>query len=159
MVTFLDTIQTNCTSNPLTWTCYPDTIYNTDHVKSVATFNWIISSPSKGKFQISSDGDNSFGISFNNVDLELLDAGNDKERYRFQLSQTKKVTPAQSILKDDNSKVECDFASTSLQAFLYTKMERSYPNTDKGEPNGNPKSPVWPFGECFDVPSSSTSVS
>lgn len=145
MITFLDTVQTNCTSNSATWTCYPYTEFNTDPNKAIATFNWIISSPSSGQYQISST-ENPFSISFKNADLELLDQGQDTERYRFQLDQTKTVSPSQSIT-DDNAAVECDFDNTSLQAYLYTKMARSYPDTSKGEPDGSPSFPVWPFGK------------
>jgi hypothetical protein len=142
LLTFLDTVQTNCTQNPSTWTCYPYTDYNTDASKSLATFNWIISG-SKGKYQISST-DNPFSISFKNADLELLDEGESTERYRFQLSETKTVSPS-SALSDDNAAVECDFEGTSLQAYLYTKMARTYPNTSKGEPEGDSTYPAWPF--------------
>ena len=79
MVTFLDTVQTNCTANAATWTCYPYTIYNTSPSKSVATFNWVITSPSSGKYQISST-DNPFSIEFKNTDLDLLDQGKSTER-------------------------------------------------------------------------------
>ncbi|KAF2470986.1 uncharacterized protein BDR25DRAFT_334143 [Lindgomyces ingoldianus] len=143
MVTFLDTVQANCTSNAATWTCYPYTIFNSDPNKAVATFNWIISSPSTGKYQISST-ENPFSISFTNQDLELLDKGQDTERYHFQLTQTKTVSPSSSVTSD-NAAVECNFEGTSLQAFLYTKMGKSYPDTSKGETSGNPSFPVWPF--------------
>ncbi|KAF2258439.1 hypothetical protein CC78DRAFT_537752 [Lojkania enalia] len=143
LITFLDTVQTNCTSNPLTWTCYPYTIYNDSPEKALATFNWIISSPSSGKYQISST-DNPFSISFKNQELELLDAGKDTERYHFQLSQTKTVRPSKS-LAEDNAAAECEFKDTSLQAFLYTKMAKGYPDKSKGEPSGNPSYQEWPF--------------
>lgn len=145
MVTFLDTIQTNCTANPATWTCHPNTIFNDDPIEAVATFNWIISSPSADKFRISSTEDNPFGIAFKNAELELLDEGKESERYRFQISKTKTVKPEKSITEDD-AETECDFVGTSLQAYLYTKMARSYPDVDKGEPEGDADSPVWPFG-------------
>jgi hypothetical protein len=145
MVTFLDTIQTNCTSNPATWTCHPNTVFYEDPSEAVATFNWIISSPSKDKFQISSKGDNPFGIEFTNQELELLDQGKDAERYRFQLSTTKTVKPEKSIT-EDGQEAECEFVGTSLQAYLYTKMARSYPDTDKGQPSGDPEFDVWPYG-------------
>ncbi|KAF2017881.1 hypothetical protein BU24DRAFT_161708 [Aaosphaeria arxii CBS 175.79] len=143
MVTFLDTVQTNCTSNPATWTCYPYTDYNTSPSKSLATFNWIISSPSSGKYQISST-DNPFSISFKNTDLELLDQGKDTERYRFQLSSTKTVSPSTGLTKD-NEAASCEFQGTSLQAVLYTKMAKGYPDASKGESDGSPSYPVWPF--------------
>ncbi|PSN67091.1 hypothetical protein BS50DRAFT_381727 [Corynespora cassiicola Philippines] len=138
MVTFLDTVQTNCTSNPSTWTCYPYTEYNTSPSKSVATFNWIIGTLN-GKLTITST-DNPFDISFKNADLELLDEGKSTERYRFQISSTKTVTA-----DIDGKSADCDFQYTSTQAYLYTKMAKTYPDTDTGDPTGDPSFPEWPF--------------
>ncbi|KAF2112164.1 hypothetical protein BDV96DRAFT_649524 [Lophiotrema nucula] len=140
LVTFLDTVQTNCTSNPSTWTCYPYTIYNTDHATSLATFNWIITSSSSGNYQISSTT-NPFSISFNHTDLELLDEGKDTERYWFQMTATKTVSPSSS-LTDDNAAAECEFEGTSLQASLYTKMAKGYPEFST---DANPSYTTWPF--------------
>jgi hypothetical protein len=78
--------------------------------------------------------------------MELLDKGQDTERYRVQITQTKTVSPSQG-LTEDNAAVECDFAGTSLQASLYTRMKKDYPDTEHGDPSGNPSFPVWPFGE------------
>lgn len=142
-MTFLDTVLTNCTSNPSTWTCYPYTIYNTSPSRSIATFNWIISG-SASAYKISST-ENPFSLSFQDVDLELLDEGKSTERYRFQTSMTKTVSPDSGLTKD-NAAAECEFEGTSLQAYLYTKMERSYPDTEAGDPTGNPSFSVWPFG-------------
>ena len=143
IITFLDTVQTNCTANPSTWTCYPYTIYNTDANKAMATFNWIIASPSSGSYEISSTT-NPFSISFSNAPLDLLDSGLDTERYRFQVTQTKTVSPS-SALTSDNSAAECFYNGTTFQAYLYTKMAKSYPDTSLGEQSGNPSFPVWPF--------------
>ncbi|KAF2729411.1 hypothetical protein EJ04DRAFT_515961 [Polyplosphaeria fusca] len=143
LVTFLDTVQTNCTSNPATWTCYPYTVYNDSPSKSLATFNWIITSSSGGSYQISST-DNPFSISFKNADMELLDEGQDTERYRVQMTQTKTVSPSEALTRD-NAAVECAFDGTSLQASLYTKMAKGYPDTEHGDPTGNPSYSVWPF--------------
>lgn len=144
LVTFLDTVQTNCTANPATWTCYPYSTYYSDRSKAVATFNWIISG-SAGAYTISST-ENPFSISFKNADFELLDEGKDTERYRFQISSTKTVTPSTN-LTDDNASTECNFDNTDLQAYLYTKMAKSYPDTEHGDPTGDPSSTVWPFGK------------
>lgn len=141
-------MQTNCTANPSTWTCHPYTEYNTDPVKAVATFNWVISSPSTGEYRISSTSSH-FSLAFKNKELKLLDEGKDTERYRFQFSQTKTVTPTES-LSDDGAETECGFANTSLQAYLYTKMERGYPDPEKGDPDGDPESPVWPYGMYYE---------
>ncbi|KAF2661854.1 hypothetical protein K491DRAFT_332359 [Lophiostoma macrostomum CBS 122681] len=143
LVTFLDTVATDCTANQATWTCYPYTDYNTSPSKSLATFNWIITSSSSGSYQISSTK-NPFSISFTNADLALLDAGQDSERYHFQLENTKTVSPSTN-LTDDGASVECEYDNTSLQAFLYTKMQKSYPDTAAGDPGGDPAYPVWPW--------------
>ncbi|KAF2801571.1 uncharacterized protein BDZ99DRAFT_504509 [Mytilinidion resinicola] len=144
LVTFLDTVQTNCTANPDTWTCYPYTDFNTDPNKSIATFNWIITSPKANTFAISST-DNPFSISFSNTPLELLDEGLSTERYRFQLDATNKQVSPSGSLTSDNAAVTCFYNSTTLQAYLYTKMASSFPDASKGENSGNPSFPVWPF--------------
>ncbi|CAI6268105.1 unnamed protein product [Periconia digitata] len=142
LVTFLDTVQTNCTAEEATWSCYPYTTYYTNPAKSAATFNWIISGK-PGAYKISSTT-NPFSISFKNADLALLDEGKDTERYRFQITQTKSVAPRSNIT-EDNAAVECDFNNSNLQAYLYTKMEKSWPDVDKGEPSGEPSFSTWPF--------------
>ncbi|KAF2751610.1 hypothetical protein M011DRAFT_474060 [Sporormia fimetaria CBS 119925] len=145
MVTYLDTIQTNCTSNPATWTCHPSTIYNEDTVAAVASFDWVITSPTEGKYQISSSGDNPYSINFKGAELKLQAEGKDSEHFRFQVSHTKTVTPLEPLSEGEDAEVECDFTSTFLQAFLYTKRVRTYPNEDKGEGEGDAKSPAWPY--------------
>ena len=143
LITFLDTVQTDCKEISATWTCYPYTDYNTDSAKALATFNWIISSDSSGSYQVSSTH-NPFSINFTNTDLTLLDEGQDSERYHLQLEITKTVSPSSSIT-DDGSSVECDYDNTSLQAFLYTKMAKTYPDTEYGDPTGDPSYPTWPW--------------
>ncbi|KAL5431051.1 hypothetical protein PMIN07_009318 [Paraphaeosphaeria minitans] len=139
LVTFLDTVQTNCTSNPLTWTCAPYTDYYTSVSKSQATFNWIISG-SKGAYKISSTN-NPFGISFKNADLELLDEGKTQERFRFQIDQMKTVSPSTN-LTSDNAPVECDFVG-NLQGDMYTKMAKEYPSDQ--DPDPSTSYTTWPY--------------
>ncbi|KAH7138685.1 hypothetical protein B0J11DRAFT_22578 [Dendryphion nanum] len=143
LVTFLDTIQTNCTALSSTWTCYPYTIYNSSPSKSLAVLNWEIksSSSSKSKLAISSTK-NPFSIEFSDVPLEFLDQGMETERYRFQIVQEKKVAPEKALTKD-GATVECKFPDTSLQAVLYTKMAKTFPSST--ESDGNPSFPAWPF--------------
>ncbi|KAF1988433.1 hypothetical protein K402DRAFT_419290 [Aulographum hederae CBS 113979] len=139
MVTFLDTVQTDCTSNPATWTCYPYTTYNDDHTRSKATFDWIISTGSdEGSYQISST-DNPFSIPFSNTPLDLVREGQDDEHYRFQITMDKAVIPAADI-SGDNSASACYYNATTFQANLYTKMERNYPPASESS-NDN----EWPF--------------
>ncbi|KAJ4358054.1 uncharacterized protein N0V89_002633 [Didymosphaeria variabile] len=139
LVTFLDTVQTNCTSNPMTWTCAPYTTYYTSNSKSLATFNWIISG-SKGAYKISST-DNPFSLSFKNANLELLDEGKEQERYRFQIDQTKTVSPSTN-LTSDNAAVECDFVG-NLQGVMYTKMAKEYPSDQ--DPDPDTSHTTWPY--------------
>lgn len=143
LVTFLDTVQTNCTAEAATWSCFPYSTYYSNAAKSAATFNWVISGKA-GAYKVSST-DNPFGISFKNADLALLDAGKDTERYRFQIAQTKTVAPRSNIT-EDNAAASCDFDNTNLQAYLYTKMAKSWPDEEKGDPSGEPSFQTWPYG-------------
>jgi hypothetical protein len=131
--------QTNCTSNPLTWTCPPYTTYYTSVSRSQATFNWVISG-SKGAYKISST-DSIFSMSFKNADLQLLDEGKDSERYRFQIAQTKTVSPSTN-LTSDNAAVECDFVGT-LQGVMYTRMAKEYPSDQ--DPDPSTSYTTWPY--------------
>ncbi|KAF2196126.1 hypothetical protein GQ43DRAFT_499736, partial [Delitschia confertaspora ATCC 74209] len=135
LTTFLDTVQTNCTSNPSTWSCFPYTIYNTSPSKSLTTFNWVISASSDNtKYSISST-ENPFDIIFEDVPLELLDQGKDTERYRFQTRLDKTVDP-------DDEAMECSYSGTTFQGTLYTKMAKGYP---EGENSKDVSFPLWPF--------------
>jgi hypothetical protein len=127
-VTFLDTVQTDCASNPDTWTCFPYAVYNTDASKALTTFNWIISAGSKsGTYQISSTN-NPFAINFRNSPLTIVDQGQDSERYHFQITMDKVVIPT-AALTSDNSASTCFFNSTTFTGYLYTKMAKDYPTS------------------------------
>ncbi|KAF1954617.1 hypothetical protein CC80DRAFT_517518 [Byssothecium circinans] len=139
LITFLDTVQTPCTANPSAWTCSPYTTYYNDKQTSVATFHFIISG-SADAYKVSTTGDNQFGISFRNAALTLLDKGKDTERYRFQIQTTKTVDPGGNM-----TGTQCKFYNTNLQAVLYTKMARSWPDTKIGDPDGNATNTEWPF--------------
>jgi hypothetical protein len=106
--------------------------------------NWeIIGSP--GSYKISSNGqDDTFATSFQNEKLELLDAGKDQERYRFQISRSKSVNMTGSLGKSSGD-FQCDFGVTNIQGFLYTKMQRTYP-ADTVSVSGT-KSNSWPYGK------------
>ncbi|KAJ9644152.1 hypothetical protein H2199_004020 [Coniosporium tulheliwenetii] len=143
--TFLDTVQTNCTANPLTWTCFPYTIYNDSPTQSLTSFNWIISrrsssSSASAKYQISST-DNSFAISFSNVPLTLLDKDEPSERYRFGISLDRELTPSGAIT-DDGAATTCIYRSTSFHAQLYTEMPKDYP--EESGAGGGSYGP-WPY--------------
>jgi hypothetical protein len=143
LVTFLENAATNCTANPATWRCYPYTDWYTSPSNSSATFNWIISG-SPGSYKISSTS-NPFSITFKNAPLELLDAGKESERYKFQLQQLKSVSPTTS-LTTDGAAVQCDYPNTNFQASLFTKKTKSYPD-DTTMGAGSPSYTTWPFGK------------
>jgi hypothetical protein len=83
-------------------------------------------------------------MTFQNAPLDLIDEGKDTERYRFQISRTKSVNMT-GTLGDLKGDFECDYGATNLQAYLYTKMQRSFPDdTIVVSDTGNP---VWPYGE------------
>lgn len=142
LVTFLDTVTTECTSNNATWACPPNTNYYSDPQKALTILNWVISG-SPGSYKISSQGlDATLGTTFQNEKLELLDGGKDTERYRFSISRTKSVNMTGSI-GDAKGDFECDYGATNIQASLYTKMSRTFPKDTIAVPNtGNPS---WPF--------------
>lgn len=125
--TFLDTVSTNCTSNPATWRCYPYTTYSSSPTAALATFNWIItaSTTSSGNYTISST-DNPFAINFGNASLRLLDANAATERYHFRVPITKLVVPSVAITSD-NTMATCFFNGTIFEANLYTKIPNTYP--------------------------------
>lgn len=143
LVTFLDTVSTDCTSNNATWTCAPYTDYYSDPQKALAVINWEITG-SSGSYKISSKDTSDLYMTFQNAPLDLLDKGKDTERYRFQISRTKTVNMTGTI-GDSKGNFECDYGATNLQAYLYTKMSRSYPDDTivvRNTPNT-----VWPFGK------------
>ncbi|KIW08576.1 uncharacterized protein PV09_00540 [Verruconis gallopava] len=139
--TFLDTVNTDCTSDPATWSCYPYTIYNNDHVKALSTFNWVIKeASSKASYEISSL-QNPFDINFQNAAMNILDKGTDNERYQFQIQMDKSVVPSTSITNDGSS-ATCFYNSTTMTGYLYTKRAKDYPTSEE---TVNSTYPAWPF--------------
>jgi hypothetical protein len=146
LITFLDTVQSACTANNATWACPPNTNYYDDPQKALTILTWMISG-SSGAYKISSKGqDATFGTMFQNEKLELLDAGKDTERFRFQLSRTKTVNMTGSI-GDQSGDFQCDYGATNIQGSLYTKMARTYPKDTIAV--GNTGNPSWPFGKSI----------
>lgn len=143
LVTFLDTVSTDCTSNNATWACAPYTDYYSDPQKALAVINWEITG-SSGSYKISSKDTSDLYMSFRNAPLDLLDKSKDTERYRFQISRTKTVNMTGTI-GNSRGNFECDYGATNLQAYLYTKMQRTYPD----DTIMVPKTPntVWPYGK------------
>jgi hypothetical protein len=144
LVLFLDTVTTDCTSDPDTWTCPPNTNYYDDPQKALTILNWDISG-SSGSYKISSGRqDDTFDTTFQNEDLELLDSGKDTERYRFQISRSKSVNVTGS-LGNKRGDFECDYGATNMQGYLYTKMQQTYP--DDTIALGNVANKAWPYGK------------
>ena len=124
IVAFLDTVATGCTSNNATWTCAPYTDYYSDPQKALTVINWDITG-SSGSYKISSKGTSDLDTS-------------------FQISRTKTVNMTGSIGSAKGS-FECDYGATNLQAYLYTKMARTYPD-DTISVTGAANT-VWPYGK------------
>lgn len=143
IVAFLDTVATGCTGNNATWTCAPFTDYYSDPQKALTVIDWEITG-SSGSYKISSKGTSDLDTTFQNAPLDLLDQGKDTERYRFQISRTKTVNMTGSI-GSAKGNFECDYGATNLQAYLYTKMTRSYPDDTISVPNA--ANTVWPYGK------------
>ncbi len=140
----MDTVQSNCTSNPLTWSCFPYTDYNTSPLEALTVFNWKIeqSSDSKDKFTVSSSL-NPLSIAFDNTPLKLVNAGEDGEHYRLQVTLDREVR-ATGPLTPDNSAATCFFNATTLQAYLYTRRARSYPEPEY-DIGTDAAFPQWPY--------------
>ncbi|KAF2033176.1 hypothetical protein EK21DRAFT_59278 [Setomelanomma holmii] len=142
LITFLDTVRADCTSNNATWACPPNTDYYSDPQKALTVLNWQISG-SSGSYKISSNGqDATFGTTFQNEKLDLLDSGFNTERYRFIISRAKAVNVTGSI-GDQSGDFECDYGATTIQGSLYTKMARTYPKDTIAV--GDTGNPSWPF--------------
>jgi len=106
--------------------------------------NWDISG-SAGSWKISSGKqDDTFDTTFQNEDLELLDAGKDTERYRFQITRSKTVNMTGS-LGGKRGDFECDYGATNMQGILYTKMQQTYP--DDTIAVGKVANKAWPYGK------------
>lgn len=151
IVAFLDTVATGCTGNNATWTCAPFTDYYSDPQKALTVIDWEITG-SSGSYKISSKGASDLDTTFQNAPLDLLDQGKDTERYRFQISRTKTVNMTGSIGSAKGT-FECDYGATNLQAYLYTKMTRSYPDDTISVPNA--ANTVWPYGKQHQTPTQS----
>ncbi len=142
--TFLDTVSTACTNNTAAWMCYPFSIYSESPSESSATFDWIISAdPKTPKSYTISSTPNSLSVDFSNLPLSLLKAGQDDEHYFLQTTISKSTNPT-SQLGNDNVAATCYFNSTTFQAYLYTKMEKTYLGNSTNATDTSAYSP-WPY--------------
>lgn len=132
LFTFLDSVSSKCASNPATWNCYPYQPYSQDPNQNPTVFSWVIAATSLGSgsetsYMISSTK-NPFAFNFNNLSMVLIDANRTTERYAFSIPITKPVIPLVAITAD-GTQANCVFSNTVLQAKLYTKMSKTFPNS------------------------------
>jgi len=143
---FLDTKQDDCVTLEKSWECYPYVDYNTAPKKSLAIFNFRISRNNQNASRINiylSDTDGLYGLDddlkFESV--ELVDEGNENERYAFQTQFNKQATP-----ESDKSGL-CAFQGTSFQGFLYTTGNRTTTELDTSSWSGQKFDKAWPYGK------------
>lgn len=141
--TYLSTIATNCTSNSATWTCYPYSTYAEDRSGSAATYDWIISPVNGTNNYTISSTPNVFSLMFSNASMSLMNSGTSQEHYFFQISMQKPTKPA-GQLSSENVASTCYFNETTFQAYLYTKMPKTYPNNSTDTNTTEPFAP-WPY--------------
>ena len=119
--TYLTTVETACTSNPATFNCYPYVTYNESGSSSMATFDWIISSPTNNTQNLTlSTSNNPFANTFSGVPLALQNQGTDDEHYAFSLPLQKVVVPDMP-LSSDGASADCFYNRTTFAGMLYTR--------------------------------------
>lgn len=143
--------QTNCSSNPATWRCYPYTVFNpsdaSTQASSLSTFDWIIrntstiyatsttpNTPTSGvpaNLTISSTN-NPFALAFDAQELTYhADTNATSPRLTFAFSLPKTVVPT-SALTSSNAVTQCYFNSTVLSGTIYLAGSLSSSSTSTG---------------------------
>ncbi|KAL8733021.1 MAG: hypothetical protein Q9166_002419 [cf. Caloplaca sp. 2 TL-2023] len=118
LTTYLSTVQTDCTSKPSDWSCYPYHTYAESPSEALANFTWVITHSSNDNFAISST-DNPWSVNFDSTPLTKVDVGTENERYRFSTELNKITIPIIGV--------NCYFNGTTLEGNLYTTKARNYP--------------------------------
>lgn len=113
--TTLQVASTACTSNALTWPCYPG------KPGESAVFTWIINQVNSSHYAISSS-DNPFAPSFTNLTLSRMDMNQPSERLTFSFAMDWVILPEGSITPDDRS-AKCTFKNTTFEATLWTRRD------------------------------------
>ncbi|KAL8710783.1 MAG: hypothetical protein Q9225_007231 [Loekoesia sp. 1 TL-2023] len=116
LVTYLDTVQTDCSSQAQDWSCYPYHTYAESPSQAIANFTWVITKSEDG-FSVSSTS-NPWSINFDNTPLTMVDAGTDDERYQFNTTLNKITVPSIGV--------NCFFNDTTMEGNLYTKKPQNY---------------------------------
>ncbi|KAE8451372.1 hypothetical protein EG329_004001 [Mollisiaceae sp. DMI_Dod_QoI] len=142
--TFLDTVATNCTSNPSTWLCYPYSTYAQSRTSSAATFEWTISPVNNTPNYTISSTSNYFSILFTDLSLSLQNPGASDEHYFFQTMMQKPTKPSVQ-LGSQNVASTCYFNSTTFHGYLYTKMPKSYPSNSTNTTDSSQAFSPWPY--------------
>jgi hypothetical protein len=166
-VTNLRAQQTNCTTNPATWRCYPYSVLDpsnpSTNATSQSTFNWIIrntsaiyatkdtpSTPSAGipaNLTLSSTN-NPFALTFTNQTLTYHSSSSDDNAsppmLTFAFTLPKTVVPT-SAIASDNSATQCFFNSTILSGRI-SLAASSFEglSTDSAANSDSPQR--WPYG-------------
>ena len=144
IATFLDSVRTDCVSNPSTWTCYPYNTISVSPIRALSVFNWVIGEGEKSSSRIIiSSTSNPFALNFPETPLTLIDEGAITERYQFEVKMNKSVIPSETIT-NDGTIASCNFDDTSLLANLYTKKARTYPIGSQ-DYSSDVAFPLWPF--------------
>ncbi|RFU33275.1 hypothetical protein B7463_g3080, partial [Scytalidium lignicola] len=141
--TFLDTVSTDCTSNAATWQCNPFSTYAESPSNSAATFNWVIELVQGTNNYTISSTPNDFAINFTRASLTLRAAGTQNEAYFLQIS-TDKLVEAGS-LDNSNGSTTCYYNSTTFQAYLYTKLPKTYPTAGASSASSSAPFQPWPY--------------
>ncbi|KAI9692124.1 MAG: hypothetical protein M1822_006354 [Bathelium mastoideum] len=161
LTTYLATVNTNCTSNSATWTCFPYTTYTSNPSTALTTFNWALSmnGTTDNAREISALQD-PFALNFASEPLALLDANLPTERYTLNITLPKQVSPSTALAGANGEVSTCFYNSTTLQAELYMKMASSNNDSSSTGGGGNGGSggedssgggaggasyPAWPF--------------
>jgi hypothetical protein len=155
LVTALNTIETNCTSDPNTWRCFPGPTFDQSTAASLATFNWLLSNTSAAYATNSSDlstsaqgvaanltisaSDNPFSISFDSTPLTFIN--DTSPRYTFAANISQKIIPASNITADNRATV-CYFNQTQVIGTLHLDNTFAQQYTFTGN---NASYTLWPY--------------
>jgi hypothetical protein len=152
--------QTNCSSNPATWRCYPYTVFNpsdsSTQASSLSTFDWIIkntstiyatsttpNTPTSGvpaNLTISSTN-NPFALAFTAQQLTYhADTNATSPRLTFAFPLPKVVVPT-SALTPNNAVTQCYFNSTVLSGTIYLAGSLD----SSGNATGSGSYQDWPY--------------
>lgn len=145
LITALQDVQTNCTSNSATWRCYPYSTYSdANSTAGLTIFNWVLTSldasfASNSTTQTTdaagvpanislSSASNPFTMTITNQSLTYVN-NDSMPRYTFSYTYRQTVIPTTAIDPADQA-ATCLYNSTVLSATLYLSDNspvKSYP--------------------------------